>query len=891
MRGVPLATCSSFTTLVASLLLAATITCRHDDNLEIPEEPDPAAITVFAGNGQSGVVGQPLADSLVVQVSDLNGNPVSAGRVRFGLPSGAAGSVDPSEAMTSPVGHAATRAMLGTLAGPWEVYAEVRTLDGRILETQFQAHAEPGDSDSLAATSGRDQSGIVGETLEDSLTVRVVDRFGNAVPAVVIAWEATGGGSLSSTTSTTGPDGQTRVAFRLGPTVGEQTVVASVAGLHGSPVIFPALAVHSAAASILAVSGDGQTGEIGKELGSPLTVKVTDASGNPIEGLSVSWSVAPGSGSVNSLTSKTDVEGVAAVVWRLGEQRGDQMVSASVAGLQPVVFSASAIPPEPAGLTITTQPPGSALIGRRFLVQPAVEVRDGDGNLIDGVEITASIEAGGGTLGGDTEVDTKDGVAQFSDLSISGRSGSHTIRFQAGKVSTVSRPILVEGAQEAERGEWSAPFNWPVVGVHLHLLPSGQVLTFGFTGGPRVWDQPSGRFTVSPSATLLFCGGHAFMPDGRLLVTGGHTRGEHGLPYANLFDPVSRAWIRLSSMAYARWYPTTTTLANGEMLTLGGSDENADKVTIPEVWTGAAWRPLPGASLDVPWYPWMFQAPNGDVFYAGPSQATRYLNPRGTGSWRGVGNTNYAGEREAGSAVMYEPGKVLIVGGDGRAPGTSPTASAEIIDLTRTTPTWSRTGSMAFRRRHLNATLLPTGEVLVTGGTAAPGFNDRAGTVHAAELWNPENGKWTTLASNVINRIYHSAAMLLPDGKVLVTGAGVSQGAVDELNAELYSPPYLFRGTPPKLTSAPSSLSYGASFPITTPTPGSIAKVTLLRLGSVTHSFDQNQRFLSLNFTTASAGLTVTAPASGNLAPPGHYLLFVVSDEGVPSVGETVRLR
>jgi hypothetical protein len=389
----------------------------------------------------------------------------------------------------------------------------------------------------------------------------------------------------------------------------------------------------------------------------------------------------------------------------------------------------------------------------------------------------------------------------------------------------------------------------------------------------------------------MFCGGHAFLPDGRLLVTGGHITGERGLPDANVFDPTSRAWTRITSMAYARWYPTTTTLANGEMLTVGGSDANRVKVTVPEVWTGAAWRLLPDASLDVPWYPWLFQAPNGDVFYAGPSQTTRYLDPRGTGSWRPVANTNYVGEREAGSAVMYEPGKVLIVGGDGRAPGTSPTRSAEIIDLNRSAPTWFRTGSMASPRRHLNATLLPTGEVLVTGGTAAPGFNDPAGTVHAAELWNPENGKWKTLASNVINRIYHSAAMLLPDGKVLVTGAGVSQGAVNELNAELYSPPYLFRGTRPKLADAPSSLSYGASFAITTPSPGSIAKVTLLRLGSVTHSFDQNQRFISLDFSSASGKLTATAPASANLAPPGHYLLFVVNDDGVPSVGRTVRLR
>jgi hypothetical protein len=875
------------TTIVLSLLLAATLRCGHEEG---PPEQDPAAITVVAGNEQSSRVDQALADPLIVHVSDLNGDPVSGIEVRFRLPLGASGAVEPSEARTDGEGRAATHGRLGTLAGPWEVLAEVTTLDGRTLETRFQARAEPADPDSVFAVSGQNQNGVVGETLADSLTAAVVDRYENAVPGVVIAWEATGGGRVSSTTGTTGSDGQARVALRLGSSAGEQTVAASVAGLHGSPLIFRELALHGPAAALVALSGNGQTGEIGKELSTPLAVKVTDASGNPIEGLSVNWSAEPGSGSVNSTTSTTDAAGTAAVVWRLGEQRGDERVSASVAGLPPVVFKATGMPPEPAGVTITTQPPSSALIGQRFLVQPVVEVRDGDGDLIDGVEVIATIEAGGGTLRGDRTVDTQDGVARFSDLSISGSAGARTIRFQAGQVGAISRSIAVEPAREAERGEWSAPFDWPVVGVHLHLLPSRQILTFGFTGGPQVWDQPSGRFTASPSATLLFCGGHAFLPDGRLLVTGGHTRGEHGLPYANVFDPTSRAWTRIPSMAFARWYPTTTTLANGEMLTLGGSDENAVKVTVPEVWTGAAWRLLPDASLDVPWYPWMFQAPNGDVFYAGPSQATRYLDPGGTGSWRDVGNTNYAGEREAGSAIMYEPGKVLIVGGDGRAAGTSPTASAEIIDLNSAGPTWVRTGSMAFPRRHLNATLLPTGEVLVTGGTAAPGFNDAAGTVHAAELWNPENGRWKTLASNTINRIYHSAAILLPDARVLVTGAGVNQGAVNELNAELYSPPYLFRGTRPRLTGAPSSLSFGATFSITTPTPGSIDKVTLLRLGSVTHSFDQNQRFLSLDFRPTSNGLSATAPASGNVAPPGHYLLFLVNDDGVPSVGRVIRL-
>jgi hypothetical protein len=163
--------------------------------------------------------------------------------------------------------------------------------------------------------------------------------------------------------------------------------------------------------------------------------------------------------------------------------------------------------------------------------------------------------------------------------------------------------------------------------------------------------------------------------------------------------------------------------------------------------------------------------------------------------------------------------------------------------------------------------------------------------VHEAELWNPATGTWKVLATNSINRIYHSAAVLLRDGRVLVTGSGERSGDVDQFNAELYSPPYLFQGSRPELTSAPGTLTYGTSFAVATPDAEAIAKVTLLRLGSTTHGFDQNQRFMSLDFTSAPGELTVTAPASGNLAPPGDYLLFVVNDDGVPSLGQTVRLR
>ena len=149
---------------------------------------------------------------------------------------------------------------------------------------------------------------------------------------------------------------------------------------------------------------------------------------------------------------------------------------------------------------------------------------------------------------------------------------------------------------------------------------------------------------------------------------------------------------------------------------------------------------------------------------------------------------------------------------------------------------------MAFARRHHNLTVLPTGEVLATGGVAGTKHNDLTKPVRAAEIWNPTTGTWRTVASNAIVRGYHGTSIFLPDGRVLNSGSGDAAGAPDQLNAEIYSPPYLFAGPRPTISSAPTTISYGTSFTVSTPNAASIAKVSLIRLGSVTHAFDMNQR-------------------------------------------------
>jgi galactose oxidase len=455
--------------------------------------------------------------------------------------------------------------------------------------------------------------------------------------------------------------------------------------------------------------------------------------------------------------------------------------------------------------------------------------------------------------------------------------------------STPAPSFLTAGG--STNGRWSAPFPWPHVAVHLSLLPTGKVLSWG-RSGPQIWNPATGGFTLLPPAPAnLFCAGHAGLADGRILFAGGRITDARGPPDVTILDPARNppAWSQTTPMRRGRWYPSATTMANGEVVIMAGRDESGLVVPIPEVWSGGALRRLTTASLALPYYPRAFLAPNGKLFYAGEQQTTRYLNTTGSGTWTSVGNRRF-GVREYGAAVMYERGKILYVGG-GRTTNT-----AEIINLTKSPAVWTWTGSMAFRRRHLNATILPTGDVLVTGGVSGPGFNDIATAVHAAELWSPWTGAWRTLASNSVSRGYHATSLLLPDGRVLHSGSGDGGTQPDQRNAELFSPPYLFAadGTPavrPVVTSAPAVVHYGQTMRLQTPNAATIRKASLIRLGSVTHAFDMNQRFQSMSFTADPTGVTVQSVSDRRLVPPGYYMIFLLNANRVPSVGRIVLIN
>jgi hypothetical protein len=440
-------------------------------------------------------------------------------------------------------------------------------------------------------------------------------------------------------------------------------------------------------------------------------------------------------------------------------------------------------------------------------------------------------------------------------------------------------------------GQFSPVMSWPYNPTHAVLLPNGNVLwwpSFANGGKPQIWDPVSNNNTaVTPPGYNIFCGAHSVLEDGQVFITGGDSALNTGVANASLYDPVSGNWTFLPDMNAGRWYPTNTVLPNGDVVVTSGNISPLLGVNaLPQVWqvSSGTWRDLTTAQLDLELYPEIYLAPNGTLFFAGPTQVSRYLNTDGTGSWT-TGPTMEYGPRGYGPSVMYNNGQIMVAGGGG-----GPTATAEIINLNNPVPIWSYTGSMANARRNANATLLPDGTVLVTGGTSGAIFDDPTHAVFPDELWNPATGTWSTMASLSIYRGYHSVAVLLPDGRVL-SGGGQCYGdpGCNPNSTEIFSPPYLFAGPRPTISSAPAGIGGGQTFFVGTPDAANITQVTWIRLGAVTHTFNQEQRISFLSFSQTTGGLNVTAPPSANLAPAGYYMLFLLNS-GVPSVASIIQV-
>jgi hypothetical protein len=485
--------------------------------------------------------------------------------------------------------------------------------------------------------------------------------------------------------------------------------------------------------------------------------------------------------------------------------------------------------------------------------------------------------------------------------------------------------------------------NSEVLAVHAALLHTGKILYFGGdehdetqhdTGQidhTRLFDCRSLTIEkIGSPTTDVFCSGHAMLPDGRLLVAGGTEDwpgggGEHDVHFPGLrecwiFNPSMNTWIQVASMNFqpgqanaggGRWYPTLVTLADGRALTMSGHPSATDtrpshNNNSPEIFSispdpEGSWFQFPDdPDHHLSLYPRLHLLPSGHVFSSSPvaNGGTERFDPV-SGTWEELSARppDDIYDSFGGTSVLlplmpndnYQP-RILLCGS--RQP--------RIMDLSDASPGWrpttTRTLSGTPRRNNLNAVLLPTGEVLVLGGAST---RSDASAVLAAELYQPATDSWVTLESATVVRNYHSVALLIPDGRVWTAGSNFDckPGVANrELRIELYEPWYYSRPRPQISGMSPTVVRLGETFNIDSPQAATISQVVAIRTGSVTHSFDSDQRYVGLQFQYVGdiqpgvGRLSVVSPPSGGITPPGWYLIFIINQDGVPSIGTFLQM-
>ena len=506
--------------------------------------------------------------------------------------------------------------------------------------------------------------------------------------------------------------------------------------------------------------------------------------------------------------------------------------------------------------------------------------------------------------------------------------------------------ILPLDANPSRDGAWSLlPFDSEVLAVHAALLPHGHVLFFAGSGSsatrfeaPEFGDVSQGIFTsvvwdptASPPgnffhpATLFaadhrpfdfFCGGDTFLADGRLLSAGGTGAYDPfaGRKDAAIFDPVTRTWSFVASMNQGRWYPTLITLGDGRVLAATGfTEEFPQHNKTIEIYNPATdkWQVaqfnlgFPG----LPLYAHLFLLADGRLLFDGgrtddllqvaPSLIDLSQTPIKTTPVTGMAGD---GMRNQSASVLLPPAqdqRVMIVAGGPpfKTNRTDAIDNVDIVDLKDATPQFKPAAPLNFPRIHHNTVLLPDHTVLVTGGSLKQ--EDAPLARLQPEIYDPVMDIWTPMAPAIVPRLYHSTALLLPDGSVVAAGGNPEGGThvewnqdpQEEMRLEIFRPPYFFKGARPVITNAPAICSHGDVIHITSPQAVNIKWASLIRNCVTTHSWDSSQRLIDLEISNrAGTSLTARVPANRNLTPPGWYMLFLVDNNGLPSVAHWVQM-
>ncbi len=463
-------------------------------------------------------------------------------------------------------------------------------------------------------------------------------------------------------------------------------------------------------------------------------------------------------------------------------------------------------------------------------------------------------------------------------------------------------------------GSWGPILPWPHVPVSAASLPNGKILTY--SGQERrhwpgtatktqtgLWDPATGTFENQEYLDHeMFCAHLVMRTDGIVQTVGGR----YTVRDSSIFDFRTNVWGRVDDMTDPRWYTSSVALPDKQVFTVSGNGgrntaERYDPVS--DNWTmltGIDWQPVADAEgFESHWWAYLWVAPNGNIFHFGPTETMHWVNPHGTGSRTSVGlsvpGNHYP--KHAGVA-MYESGKILVAGGASTTSGGS-SNQCYTVDLNTDPPTVALTNSMTHARRFSNATVLPTGEVLIVGGnTSGQKFSDN-GTVLTPEIWNPQTQQWREVADMAVPRNYHSVGLLMPDGRVFSGGGGYASGNPDAAftheDVEIYTPPALFNSsgqlaTRPVITSAPDNVAAGSIISVSA-TPN-LSQFAAVRMMAVTHGWSTDQRRISFPFSETSPGeYQLVAHPNPNVMLPGYWMLFAIDDQGVYSESAIIHVK
>jgi len=390
------------------------------------------APAIVSGNGQTAAVGTLLTDPLIVKVADQYGNPLVGVAVSFTVTAGG-GTLSPASMVTNSSGQAQVTLTLGTTAGTVTVNG---TISGVATPATFTATATPGSPAALTPVSGNSQTAIGGSLLPNPLVVKVVDQYGNSVPGITVLFTvASGAGSLSSSSVITDSNGRAQVTWRLGAVGAEHAVHASAGTLPA--VTFTATAITGSPALLSVVSGSEQAATVGTMLPNPLVVKLTDEYSNPVPGVTVSFTVTAGSGTLSPTSSATTANGQAQANLQLGTTAGTVTVRASVAGVSaPASLTATALAGAPASLSAVSGDRQTGVVGSTLTNPLVVKVSDQYGNGVSGVTVNFAVTGGGGTVSAASAITASNGQAQVS-LALGSAEGANTVQASAGALTPV----------------------------------------------------------------------------------------------------------------------------------------------------------------------------------------------------------------------------------------------------------------------------------------------------------------------------------------------------------------------------------------------------------------------------------------------------------------------